>query len=36
LVARQFDTRPDLVASTLLLTTLGSILTISVVLGLLL
>lgn len=33
LVARQFDTRPDLVASTLLLTTLGSIFTISVILG---
>ena len=34
LVARQFDARPDLVASTLLLSTLGSILTISVILGL--
>lgn len=33
LVARQFDTRPDLVASTLLLSTLGSIVTISVILG---
>jgi len=35
LVARQFDTRPDLVASTLLLTTLGSIVTLSVTLALL-
>ncbi|MFC2077974.1 AEC family transporter [Candidatus Bipolaricaulota bacterium] len=35
LVARQFDTRPDLVASTLLLTTLGSIITLSVLLALL-
>jgi len=34
LVARQFDTRPDLVASTLLLSTLGSILTIALLLGL--
>lgn len=33
LVARQFDIRPDLVASTLLLSTLGSILTLSVLLG---
>jgi len=33
LVARQFDTRPDLVASTLLLSTLGSLLTISVILA---
>ena len=35
LVARQFNTRPDLVASTLLLSTLGSIVTISVILALL-
>jgi len=35
LVARQFDTRPDLVASTLLLSTMGSILTIALLLGLL-
>ena len=34
LVARQFDARPDLVASTLMLSTLGSILTISILLGL--
>jgi len=33
LVARQCNTRPDLVASTLLLSTLGSILTLSVLLG---
>jgi predicted permease len=33
LVARQFDVRPDLVASTLMLSTIGSILTISVLLG---
>ena len=35
LVARQFDARPDLVATTLLLTTLGSLVTMSVLLGLL-
>ena len=35
LVARQCNTRPDLVASTLLLSTLGSILTIPLLLGLL-
>jgi len=35
LVARQFDARPDLVASTLMLSTLGSVLTISILLGLL-
>lgn len=35
LVARQCDTRPDLVASTLLLSTVGSILTLSVLLGIL-
>jgi len=33
LVARQFDARPDLVASTLLLSTLGSILTIALLLA---
>jgi len=35
LLARQFDVRPDLVASVLMLSTMGSILTISVLLGLL-
>jgi len=35
LVARQFDARPDLVATTLLLTTVGSLVTMSVLLGLL-
>jgi len=35
LLARQFDARPDLVASVLMLSTLGSIVTISVLLGLL-
>jgi predicted permease len=35
LLARQFDVRPDLVASVLMLSTLGSIVTISVLLGIL-